>query len=308
MKATGVLVALITFFGFVSCETELDYNEQHHNPVLVTSPFSFEDDRLEEEGIKGFSTNSQSTDILLTASDHVFGQGIPESIPNATVQLREVGEEWVSFSPKEFFLYTYYTSDDILIKENTSYEYRASVEGFDDVSGEFRIPSPVKIKEVEFVRGYDQSESPFGFAYMEFDLTFEDPPGNQYYSITCQMKNDRNLIQHRITTNHPSAQSFNFHPQYFFYRDIFLTDQALTDQEATVRIKVLNLYAIPWGYDFSFTLHTHDEHSYKYNSSVQRQRHYIEQEVPQTQPVVIYSNIENGLGYVGGFSSDNFKL
>lgn len=309
VNATGILVALFSFFGFVSCETELEYNDEVLNKQLVTSPFAFEDGRPAYEGLKGFSSNSARTDILLTESLHVLHPDSLQVLQDALVQMREKDGEWVTFELSRYFEWYYYSSDILLLEEGNSYEYRAKAVGFEEVYGSFNIPIPVEIKDVEFVRGFTSANSPLGYDYGEYDITFEDPAGANYYSITSQMKNDSVFVTHFISTNHPAAQTNNDLPSYTFSRDILLVDESSSGGEITIRVLVYGMSNPPLeDFTMSFTLHTHDEHSFKYNSSVLRQRRNTSEDVPFTQPVVIYSNIENGLGYVGGFSSDNFEL
>lgn len=302
MKKYFILGFLPLLFA---CETVIDYEGELSEPQIVSAPIQIASTRPRYEGRYGFSPSSNLTEIGLTYSVDILDNGYPQPLDNALVQMREQGGTWVDFDE---VIDGYYTSNSISFEEGKTYEYRASRSGYDEVSTGFSIPTAVVIDDVQFVKTVPSDSMTFEDGYSEYDITFTDPGGTQYYSISCYLvdANDTVVGSYYVTSNSPYANAISDGDFYYFYPELFTENALYEGDEITIPIRIQDLVFEnpPQGLKLGFVLRTHDVHSYRYHSSLQRYRNSGGSGDPFSQPVLVYTNFEKGLGYMGGFSVD----
>lgn len=298
------LILPILAVALVSCETVIDYDGELSEPVIVTAPLSLQDDRPRYEGRYGFSPSSSMQEIGLTYSINILDDGFPQQLGGALVQVRESGGSWIQFDEA---IEGYYTTNAFQFEEGKTYEYRASRNGYEDVSSTFEIPNHVEITDAKFIREVGYDSTGFQDGYSEYEITFTDPGGDQYYSISCVLVDANDTLQasYFVTSTSPFANAISESDYYPYFSEVYSDNSLYSGDEVTIPVRVSNLRSedLPQNVRLAFVLRTHDVHSYRYHSSLQRYQYSGGSGDPFSQPVLVYTNFTDGLGYVGGFST-----
>lgn len=298
------LIFPILAIGLVSCETVIDYDGELSEPMIVTAPISLQDDRPRYEGQFGFTPSSSLQEIGLTYSIDILDNGYPQQLDNALVQVREQGGAWIQFDE---MISGYYRTNGFQFEEGKTYEYRASRSGYETVTSEFEIPNHVEITDAKFVREVGFDSLSFEDGYSEYEITFTDPGGDQFYSISCILVDQNDTLQasYYVTSSSPFANAISDGEYYAYFSELYSDNALYRGEEVTIPVRVMNLRGEepPQNLKLAFVLRTHDIHSYRYHSSLQRYQYNGGSGDPFSQPVLVYTNFDGGLGYVGGFST-----
>lgn len=248
---------------------------------------------------------SDTLKVFLTKSQGVLegnqNDGF-EVVENATVLFKDASGETfpLEFADKTgpFGRDAYYYLANPGVSPEQEYELIAEATGFPPINSKQRLPQKVAIKDVQFLN-LGPSGHWDGADDYEIVVTFDDSPGQDYFEISGSIYGQDTLIQDGDTTLHiyssilnPEAvnpayrKDFRIRPALLF-RDVLLTGE---NSEIAFRTTIwremdmditLNLYHVTESY---FTYYdTADFQVYNNGDFL-------------SQPVLVYNNINNGLG------------
>jgi hypothetical protein len=211
------------------------------------------------------------------------------------------------------------------------------------VTASTQIPEMVRIEKLDTTTlDVDQPgeyDSYYGYSqqYLQFDLTLKDPAGqDNYYLLYAEA--DRSWTEYRDTTvkvvdslfyggqwNYFLVDSsytiYDIH-RYTYYPSISSSDivvEAMTSHGVLFSDQLIDGKSYSFRGQFyydqltaadsavvDFRLQSISESYYKYLKS--RQSHYDTKENYLAVPVIVYSNVEEGAGFFGGYSMDEYTI
>lgn len=218
----------------------------------------------------------------------------------------------------------YYHFFDSVIEAGGEYELVIENTKYGDSRTKTAIPEVIEIKDFDFK--YNVGTDPLDMTQVsEVSFTIVDPPGENFYSMSMESK-----VGGLDTFIDPfSMDTFTFESQVYLYpvstqldpavsvsiygEDIFINDDFFDGQEyrVSVRYSVFNNGGenseeeIKKLLLMNFT--THSEDSFNYQTSLDR--YNSSQDFGLfSEPVSVYTNIDNGLGIFAGSSQRVFEF
>lgn len=297
-KFIYILLAL----PFISCEKTIDYEGDLSEPMIVLGPSN-----AISSGF-GLSRSEDSVQLILSNSLDILDIGIPGPIENATVQIREMGGSWIPVVERAS---GYYSTNALQISAGKSYEVKAFANGYDDVSATCTVPHPITINSFKYESTvYPQDTFDFYEAYKVYNLKLQDPGGGRkYFCITAEYRYDdttiTNSISLQLTSKSPYSRPLTDGDYYFRLYELFGSNEGFEGKEVNIPIQ---LYTEGWepnpgdGLSLYVTVKTIDESGYKYHTSRQRYQLYGGSGDLFSQPVQVFSNVNGGLGFLGGYT------
>jgi hypothetical protein len=290
-KQKTTLLALVIVLAFSACEQFLEVELPGQEPKLVLNALLENTDTIrvslsKSRGVLDASENDRFEQIK---NGQVFIQ--PENGPRIPLIFKERN------SPFETISFYYLAGYDF--KAGGTYKIFAESPGLASVNSQVIFPESIPIKEITYQdlgpNGSSQNQNLF-----EFTLKFEDPNDKNYYEL------DGNILG-RSTTQANNFYSGGLNPRpvnpayekdYSWGSGLLFSDVLLRgkDSEMVFRIN------LPKGFemDVEINLIHVSESYYKYHDSADLQN-YNRGDI-LSQPVLIYNNIQNGLG---NFSARN---
>lgn len=205
-------------------------------------------------------------------------------------------------------------------KPGSKYRLEVSCPGYPSASAETALPLIVPIQNADTVmyqRHYSQNNIDWTDTVCYLDIKFEDPANNQNYYMPSEYEYSysstadsglflfflqENLLFENQFDQYQYARSGSFNSRYF-------SDDYIDGKVASMRYYygTLNSYGnysfIPD--DVTVRLYTISEEYYKYNQSKLK---YMEAEHdPNSEPVIVYSNVTGGYGIFAGISYSEYK-
>ncbi|SEF70846.1 DUF4249 domain-containing protein [Algoriphagus boritolerans] len=286
MKKFIKIIAPIFFLtGTMGCEQFLEVELPGQEPRLV---------------INSLLENSDTIRVYLTKSSGILEGNEYDGfdyVKDGQVFLKTEDGTKIPFgfidnsNPFESFAYYYLAGYDL--KESEQYEILAESPEFKEISGQVQFPELTPIKELSY-KNLGPNANSENSDLMEFTLKFDDLEGRNFYELTGR-------IVGRSTTQ---ANSFYFsdlypkpvNPAYerdsWTYDGILFNDILLNGKDSEIVFRV----SIPKGFDleveFNFSHVT--ESYYRYEETVGLQGYNRGDFL--SQPVLVYSNIQNGMG------------
>ena len=187
------------------------------------------------------------------------------------------------------------------------------------------------------IEEYGDSYYSYTTEFFQMDVTINDPPGVENYYL-LNMEVNSSYTQWRDTTvQYVDSLYHNGEWHYFVadstytLRDIFrFTDQPYIESpdlvvEAITSNGILFSDQLIDGKEYSVRAVTNTESLRSADSAVvdirlqsisesyykylrTRQKHYETKDNPFAVPVIVYSNVEGGTGFLGGYSSDQYTI
>lgn len=292
-----ILIASILSIGLAGCEQFLEVDLPGQEPRLVLNSL------LEDaDTIRVYLTKSRG---ILEGNEY---DGF-EYVKNGQVFLKTEAGSMIPFgmidksNPFESLSYYYLAGFDL--KENENYEIVASSTGFDEISGRVQFPENVPIKDISYKNLGPNSSSDSGNLF-EFTLKFDDLSGRNFYELTGK-------IFGRSTTQENSFYFGDFYPrpvnpayerESWTYDGLLFNDVLLNGKDSEIVFRV----SIPKGYDLDVTFNfSHvSESYYRYEETVGLQEYSRGDFL--SQPVLVYSNIQNGMGILKAKNRDQRVL
>jgi len=276
---------------FLSCETVVDVELPKHKPMVVVNSIGNPDEPWE---------------LNISLSKGILDEGKIEIVNNAKVEILENGNPVSTFN---HYSNGFYKSTGSKPETNVNYELRVSADGFETVTSSCKIHEPIRIESViiDTVEGEYEQE-------LELTISFTDIPNSKnYYSLSVlsiEKWNDG------ITYTYPIGFSSNdllirdegrnFDEGRKFYGEEALFDDTILNGK-NYKLKIfVNYYHSREDINLEFSLSSLSEDYYKYLKTKQAQDQSVDN--PFAEPVIIYSNIKNGLGIFSGYSSSKYNL
>ncbi|MFW6020226.1 MAG: DUF4249 domain-containing protein [Bacteroidales bacterium] len=275
-KQINIIVLLVITLMVLSCEKTVD------NIDLPEA----------EEKMVVYSFISPGCDTVfadVTRSEPYFGNDIwgnsNEIVSDAELLFIHDGtERKLQYDPLEENYFV--TLNGLQIKSGDTYQIKATAAGLEDIFSECTIPSP----------------APHDLTYEGADYYYEYGERiNMYFSFTdiLDEENYYRLIVSESDTTYEGYviwRKLNLSYDYFAY---LLTDKNTSDGKITAEISQYMGYEES-DHTLKITLLAIDKNYYKYYEKLNLV--YNNDDNPFSEPVIPYSNIENGLGLFAGYT------
>lgn len=288
--------------------------------------------------VNGAITDDASIAFQVSRTRHILDNADVVPLEKATVRLYEedalVGELYYQGEG-------YYGLEGFLPDRGKTYSVEVENTGYPSVKASCVIPDPVTIREMDTasvtIEHGDDIYYYWPQEYLQIDVTIDDPPGeDNFYLLYAEA--DRSWTEYRDTlvkvvdsifynnqwnyfledssytieeihrfTDHPyittsdivveavTSHGVLFSDQLiegkaYSFRGNFYKDQLTSADSALVDLRLLSI----------------SESYYKYLKS--RQQHYDTKENYLAVPVMVFSNVEDGAGFFGGYSSHVYTM
>lgn len=282
----------------VSCETFLELELPDNEPRLV---------------INALLEPSSPIFVHVTSSNSILEEDEFEIIPDAMVTVTDEEGRIHSLQfikPNEWAPnYGYYTSEAFDPTPGSTYLVETSKSGFETASSQATIPLKPQIKSFSF-RDLPRDQ-PRDIYYpsteVEFTLVFDDPAGENFYEIELYYEGSGEVKDYEgnpyETTYKQFAYLYSKNPAYEQdYRNapgIIINDRLFDQQEASINFQT----HLPASSQLKLKVYLREitKEAYRYDMSYSLQR--SNQGDPLSQPVQVFSNINNGFGILGARNS-----
>jgi len=313
-----VLTALLGLCLFSSCESVLFIELEESDKLVV---------------MNGAVGQDSTVRVQISRTRHILDNADLPPLENAMAELFR-GEE--SLGKLVYRGEGYYELP--AYRPGVGEDFRLEVEspGLPPVSAPFRIPEGVEINDLDTMM-IQQEFDEYGWSYTErffvIDVSFRDPAGEENFYL-LDLRVDRSYTSWRDTTYKVVDSLWYDNRWNYFLEEV---TETLTDTlrmqdnpgissgdllvEANTSKGVLFSDQLIDGKNYSFRaqtmihglrsadsavvdvrLHSISKDYYRYLKT--RQEHYETRDDPFAVPVIVYSNVDGGAGFLGGFSSD----
>ncbi len=305
MRNYSLFIVLCTSVCLVSCEKEIEYNFNKKEKIVVFSQF----------------TDNNALDVLVYKTGSYETNGTNEFVTDATVMVFSKGEflEALDLVPANDASNAppFYRSKELKPEIGKVYVIKVSVPGFDPVTAENSIPVAVPIQSVQFNSNQNEDPENDKETVLDFNVsvTIQDPQEvRNYYHLIFYQK----LIPYTVTS---SGDTIRGEVSYAKPQTLFPSDPNLPliknfdNRGFLAEDKTFNGQRMVFGAygsyiydpgkfiagDFLVELRTVSEAYFYHYSTLTLQDGMGNN--PFAEGVVIYDNIENGLGIFAGYSS-----
>ncbi|MEN8157642.1 MAG: DUF4249 domain-containing protein [Bacteroidota bacterium] len=316
IPGSWLLILMVLIFS--GCESILFIELEEADKLIVVS---------------GAITND-TVAIQISRTRHILDNAPVVPLENATVRLLQGGSliDELTYIENGYFL-----AADFIPQIGERYTIEVENAGYPAVTATSAIPEPVPIEALDTtsrIIEYDDGWGTWTEEYLQFDLTINDPQGeDNYYLLTAETDRSRTEYMGDITVT--VLDSFYYGGQwnyqlrdstYAVYEIQRYTDYPYISSEDIV-VEALTSHGILFsdqlidGKTYSFRgqfdyhqlrsadsavvdlrLQSISESYYKYLKS--REKHYNTKDNYLAVPVIVYSNVTDGAGFFGGFSQD----
>lgn len=317
------LVLLLIALLYSSCESVLFIELDEADRLIV---------------VNGTISNDDTLAIQVSRTRHILDNAPVAPLDDAKVTLFE-GTSFLR--DLEYTANGTYLAKDFFPSVGISYSIEVERAGYPPVTASCEIPEAVPIQKVDTASVFIDvgSEYYFGYPehYFQFDMTLYDPPGeDNYYLLSAEA--DRSWTEYRDTTVRVVDSLWYNNQWNYFLSDSSYTIidiQRYSDRpyitSSDIIVEAFTSYGVLFsdqlidGMTYSFRgefyahqltsadstvldlrLHSISESYYKYLKS--RQRHYNTKEDYLAVPVIVYSNVDGGAGFLGGYSTDEYTI
>ncbi len=315
--------ALVLLLLAVSCESVLFIELEEGEKLIV---------------VNGMLASDSTAAVQVSRTRHILDNKAVAPLKDATVKLleeeREVGV--MNYTENGWFVL-----EGFLPSAGKSYSLQVEHEAYPNVSAFTEIPAVVGIGGLDTLTVTIDYDDGYGWIWSEsmfqFDLQVEDPAGeDNYYLLSTQL--DRSWTEFRDITVEVRDSLWHNDAWHFFMKDSTFTFEeihyvteypGITSEDIVVESSTSHgvLFSDRLfdgkSYSFrgeiredylrsaepahlSFFLKSISESYYKYLKS--RQKHYETKEDYLSVPVIVYSNVEEGTGFLGGYSVETLTI
>lgn len=287
--------------------------------------------------VNGALGSDSIVSLQVSRTRHILDNAPLVPLENAEVRLYRGGDmlERLSYSGNAV-----YRSGSIRASAGERYAIEVECPGYPAVTSSCEIPEPVKIAALDTFTVVEETSTPYyseSMKVMQVDLTIDDPPGTgNYYMVDVEgdlsrtewydttvvyvdslyhngewhyYVNDTTYQLTRIIryTDRVSVGSRDLIVEATTQDGILFSDQLIDGKRYSVRLFTYAQYlGSADSARISFRLHSISESYYRYLKS--RQKHYETRDNYLAVPVIVYSNIESGTGFFGGYSTDQYTI
>lgn len=312
------VVIFLSFISGTSCESTLFIELEESERLIV---------------LNGAISSDSVLTIQVSRTRHILDNAPLVPLENATVNV------YRESSPMGLLTHRgngFFSLEGVRPDVGITYTIEAGNSGYPGVTASCRIPFPVEIESVDTATvTISDNQMYWGpdMKWFTFDLTLNDPAGEQNYYLVDTWINT-SYRQWRDTTvvivdSIWYGNQWNYFPRDSVYpvydivrtygnhpfrcEDIIMeaytssgalfSDQLIDGKSYSFRGQI-NEYSIMSADSavVEIRLHSISESFYKYLKS--RQKHYETKNNYLAVPVIVYSNVESGTGFFGGYSTD----
>lgn len=299
MKRHFFLPILILFLGLtVGCDQYIEVELPGQEPRLVINSLLEEGDTL-----KVFLTKS------IGVLDEMDFNAPFEFVEDAEVKLsNSKGEVWdLAYFEKSSHYGTqrFYYQTGLTLEPGQSYRLTAQSEGLPSVAAEVIVPQRVPIKEVRVTNLGPDATWP-NADRLEFTVVFADLPGRNYYELKGNFEGESTLQPNTFYSGSLTIKPSNpaYDRERWFEPGLIFDDLLFTESEVEFKFTSTLLR----NFDLDITLYlAHVSPSYFYYESTSAKQKSNEDDF-LSQPVLVYTNIENGLGIFKARTRDKVEL
>ncbi len=277
-------ILILIFLG--GCEQFLEVELPGQEPKLVVNAILEPSDSL-----KVFLTKSIG---ILEGKEYTDKF---EPVKNANVKL--VDPEGKSFPLTYFEKNTPFGSQAFYfllnpqLKANKNYKISAESTGFQSIKGDVTLPELVPIKEISY-KNLGSNGSGADYDLVELTVKFEDLPGKNFYEINGDYFGVSTTSANSFYSGelNPSPVNPVYKRDNWFGSGVLFVDSFFDGKNAEMIFRT----TLPRNADLKVTINLlHVSESYfRYEETANLQ--YQTRDDFFSQPVLVYSNIENGLG------------
>ncbi len=305
------VILFVVFFLISACEKNVDIDIEEIDPMIV---------------LNGVLKADSTVEIYLSRTRHILDNRDITNISDASV---EISDDAGNNALLKYGSDKLYETVNMQVIPGRSYTVTAAAPGFNDVSATCVIPDPVPFQRFDTAGTVNE----WGDKMMEFDLVFNDPPGeNNYYRLSFDARiavkyqdivevydtlyydpvKDTAVMGYRVDTIEyviPQVQGVWFESEDLAIEQwdynsnaVIFTDKLFDGKEYSFHGTFYTYFLYGAG-DTStvfINFESIDEDYYLYLDS--REKHYYAKNDPFAVPVVVHSNVENGVGILGGVS------
>jgi len=282
----NLVLFFLLVFSLFSCEKELDMDIPANEPKIVVNSF----------------INPDSTFRLhLSESSHVLSNDVLPAIIGGTVELYE---ELTLIETLADLGNGYYSSNK-KPQSGKKYSIKVTKSGFKTITSSDAVPFPVTMSGLDTGVAMEH-----GTEMREVKLTIDDPAESNYYNLRLysfteeyRYNSSTNLIDtlNKFSELYFSSEDVIFQESHGTLGAVF-TDELFNGKKYSLKVKVSSAQygSYTKGKKIHVVLNNLSKEHFLYLQSLQK---YNFSNDPFSQPVRVYSNILNGFGIFGAFTS-----
>jgi hypothetical protein len=277
-----------------ACEKTIDLPIEYTEPKLV---------------VNSITSPDSLWSVHLSASKYIYETSAIPLISDATISLQEIGGDSIALIPKGNGLYVAQSEKPI---SGRSYTLSVNHPNFEAVSGQVSIPSSIGLSGIQKMENVIVQD----YTYTKIRITFDDPPGQNFYRISFFQSGlgyDWNSSAQEITwieypfwVSYQDPNSNSVDGSLIGMETLLLSDEFFDGKEYSLDILVDSYYFDQYQseYDQFFKVKLHHVSKDYYWFAVSLESYYEGSDFDFfTQPVQVYTNIENGLGIFASYQS-----
>lgn len=328
MKIIRLITAhLFLIFFFYSCEKEIEFSGQLPPSKLVMNCFISPESPIQTTISKSWNITEENGELLKDAEVSLF-----------------VNNEFKGLIPTNPHSLQPTHISDYIPEEGDIVKLSVKKDGFKTITAETEIPAKAKIVTIDSVR---LNKNPYYYTSMRFYIKFNDieKGKNNYYRLVVTgysktINIDETGSEVKEIDSYESGEYESFmNVSYNYDQDPALKDGYFNVTEEMLGTDIINIYGIfsdnlfdgkdytlnisfePWNshesksedaltrtiFLYQFKLITLSEPAYLYLKS-RTLYDYNGYDDPFAEPGIIFSNIDNGLGILGGFQIDTINI
>lgn len=278
------LIILSCTFLITACETDAEIEIPAQESKYVLTSF--------------IDLNSDEQLFSLTKSDPIFdgaSNDIYSQVPNAVITINNGSKTVRLFYDASKYFYVL-SKDSMLIEGDKTYKVEMSHNG-KKINTEFRSISNSSIEEIDIKIDSIMEADEFGnisYTYYAYPKWRDIAGEKNYYCLT--------FTSLYITPDGDTiANNFND-----IYSNLYISDEGFDGQLMNATLEYYGGFFMEVGGNggiFEVSISKIDEHYYRYFKSLQN----YSGDDPFSEPSLIYSNINDGLGVIGSFKSYIFR-
>lgn len=278
------LVVFISIFLLLnSCEKYIEFDEEISTPKLV---------------VNGIINPDSTFDIHISRSLSVLDQAELNGIENASVTIYDdLGNVYEVLSDIGNGFYT----GNLKPLNEEGYGIIVSANDYETVSSITRIPRLVVLNSLDTLGVEDVD----GFKELEITVEFDDTPGESNYYLLEVWAAD--IVNGQIYENPMSIRSDDITlglSQDGYATQVYFSDELFDGEKKTLVFYVEDTRDYDDYIEVRFTSIT--EELEKYGRTLQAYRDAVGN--PFSQPVQVYTNVENGFGIFAGYQLSRTKI
>lgn len=201
-----------------------------------------------------------------------------------------------------FSSYSFYYLAGYDFKVNEEYEIIAESPGFKEISAKVQLPEKVEIKEISY-RNLGPYESFLTHDLLEFTVKFDDPTGGvNFYELTGSFYGQSITDENSFYSGdlYPRPVNPAYQRDSWTYSGLLFDNVLLSGNDSEIVFRS----TFPRNYDLEVTINlSHvSESYYRYEETVGLQNYNRGDFL--SQPVLVYTNIQNGMGILKARNTD----